>query len=93
MCNRKGTLKCNTEGKYATGTFFFQRLWVQLVDVVVLVVCPCTCWDIPRGIHGSIKYGPIRVLFFNRELQIVDHYLRPLSEAYIYLTAILVSAS
>ena len=24
-----------------------------------------------RGTHGSTKYGPIRVLFFNRELQII----------------------
>ncbi len=35
---------------------------------------------------GSIKYGLIRVLFFNREvLRIADHYLRPLlvSESYI----------
>ncbi len=36
-----------------------------------------------RGTHGSIKYGPIRVLFFNRELQIAGHYLRPPSESYI----------
>ncbi len=28
----------------------------------------------PRGTHGSIKDGPIRVLFFNRELRITDHY-------------------
>ncbi len=33
--------------------------------------------------HGSIKYGLIRVLLFNRELRIADHYLRPLSEPYI----------
>ncbi len=32
---------------------------------------------IERGTHGSIKYGPIGVLFFNRELLIADHYLRP----------------
>ncbi len=31
-----------------------------------------------RGTHGSIKYGPIQVLCFNRELRIADHYLRPL---------------
>ncbi len=39
-----------------------------------------------RDIHGSIKYGPIRVLFFNRELHvwIMDHYFRPLSESYNY---------
>ncbi len=36
-----------------------------------------------RGTHGSINYGPIRVLFFNWELRITDHYLRPLSESYI----------
>ena len=52
---------------------------------------PCGALDInPRkkyntsgGTHGSIKYGQIRVLFFNRELRIADHYLRPLSELYI----------
>ncbi len=41
-----------------------------------------------RGTHGSIKYGPIRVLLFNRGLRIADHnlklYLNCLS---IYLTA------
>ncbi len=36
-----------------------------------------------RGTHGYIKYGPIRVLFFNRELRIADHYLSPISELYI----------
>ncbi len=36
-----------------------------------------------RHTHGSIKYGLIRVLFFNRELWITYHYLRPLSESYI----------
>ncbi len=35
------------------------------------------------GWHGSIKYGPIRVLFLNRELRIAEHYLRSLSESYI----------
>ena len=36
------------------------------------------------GTHGSIKYGPIRFLyFFNREVRITDNYLRPLSESYI----------
>ncbi len=39
--------------------------------------------EVTRGTHGSIKYGPIRVLFFNIELRIADHYLNPLSEAYI----------
>ena len=41
------------------------------------------CHDTQRGIHGSIKYGVIQVLVFNRELRIADHYLRPLSEWYI----------
>ena len=36
-----------------------------------------------RGTHGSIKFGPTRVLIVNRELRIADHYLRPLSEPYI----------
>ncbi len=36
---------------------------------------------------GSVKYQLILVLYFNRELRIADHYLRPLSESYIYLTA------
>ncbi len=35
------------------------------------------------GIHGSIKYGPARVLLFNRELRIADHYLRTLSQSYV----------
>ncbi len=35
------------------------------------------------GIHGSIKYCPVRVLFFNRELRSADHYLRLLFELYI----------
>ncbi len=39
----------------------------------------CMSW----GIYGSIKYGLILVLVFNGELQIADHYLRPLSESYI----------
>ena len=33
--------------------------------------------EIIRGIHGSMKYGLIRVLLFNRELQIADHYEDP----------------
>ena len=42
-----------------------------------------------RGTHSYTwvyklpRYGPTRVLFFNRELQIPDHYLRPISESYI----------
>ena len=27
-------------------------------------------------IHWSIKYCPVRVLFFNRKIQIADHYLK-----------------
>ena len=40
-----------------------------------------------RGIHGSIKYCLVRDLpvCFNRKLRIADHYLRPLSELYIYI--------
>ncbi len=34
-------------------------------------------------IHGCTKYGPIQVIFFNIELRIADHYLRPLTEPYI----------
>ncbi len=42
-----------------------------------------TALSIHRGTHGSIKYGPVQVLFFNRELRIADHYFRPSSESYI----------
>ncbi len=38
---------------------------------------------ISRGTHGSINYGLIRVLLFNRELRITNRYLRPLSESYM----------
>ncbi len=39
--------------------------------------------SILRGTHGSIKYSLIRVLSFNGQLRIGDHYLRSLSESYI----------
>ncbi len=38
---------------------------------------------IRRGIQGSIRNGSIRVLFFNGELRMADHYLRPLAVSFI----------
>ena len=36
-----------------------------------------------KGTHLPIKYCLIRVLFFNRELRLADHYLRPQLQLYI----------
>ena len=63
------------------------RFWHVFVSFYKIKLITSVCIHRYRGLHGSIKYCLVRVLFFNTELRIPDHYRFPIWIVYQYLTA------
>ncbi len=73
-------VNCNLLHSFSQPLLSYQPFWGKCIDRMTLE----KHYGIKsRGSHDPINYGLIRVLVFDREERIPDHYLRPLSETYI----------